>query len=67
VRRPNFFSFETEDGGVFLYCVDDECLTLEGADRRAFDRALKGLKWPAAPPAPARKPEKTIAAVFAAW
>lgn len=65
VRRPNFFSFETEEGGVFLYCVDDECLTLEGADRRAFDRAVSALKWPAAPPAPARKPEKTIAAVFA--
>lgn len=67
VRRPNFFSLETEDGGVFLYCVDDECLTLEGADRNAFNHAVRALKWPAAPPAPARKPEKTIAALVTAF
>ena len=66
VRRPNFFSFDSDDGGVFLYCVGDECLTLEGADRAVFDRAVSALKWHSAPPAPARKPAKTIAALMPA-
>jgi hypothetical protein len=67
MRRPNFFSFEGEDGGVFLYCSGDECVTLEGADRAAFDRVVSALKWPAAPPAPARKPEKAIATLTPAF
>jgi len=29
LRRPNFFSFDTPDGGVFLDCLGNECVTME--------------------------------------
>lgn len=48
-RRPNFFSFESDEGGVFLYCRADECLTVEGSSRELFDKIVRGLGWPAAP------------------
>jgi len=35
-RRPNFFSFDTPDGGVFLRCSAMDCLVLEGGDRALF-------------------------------
>ena len=53
-RRPNFFSFETSGGAVFLDCFGVECITLEGASRHVFDTLLKALGWPAAPQPPAR-------------
>src|SRR5438034_1168924 len=32
-RRPNFFSFDAPDaGGVFLHCVNEDCLVLEGGN-----------------------------------
>ncbi|HJY85628.1 MAG TPA: hypothetical protein VKE24_02220 [Candidatus Acidoferrales bacterium] len=61
-RRPNFFSFDTDEGGVFLRCVGDQCLTVEGANRDLFDRVTRALGWPAGPAAPAkplRPAEKT--------
>jgi hypothetical protein len=48
-RRPNFFSFDTPDGGVFLNCFGVECVTLEGTTRRVFDVLIKGLEWPMVP------------------
>lgn len=54
LRRVNFFSFDTSDGSVFLYCVNSECLTLEGADRKTFDGVTKSISWPPAPTAAAR-------------
>ena len=35
-RRPNFFSFDTPDGGVFLRCTGTECIVLEGGERALF-------------------------------
>lgn len=67
MRRPNFFQFDTPDGGVFLYCFGDSCVTLEGATRRVFDAFTKALDWPSAPSPPERPgavPEKTAAALF---
>lgn len=49
LRRPNFFSFQTSLGGVFLYCREDECLTAEGATRDLFDRITRAVRWPDAP------------------
>jgi hypothetical protein len=49
LRRPNFFSFDTPDGGVFLRCLGDECVTLEGTTRNIFDAFTKALNWPLAP------------------
>jgi len=47
-RRPNFFSFDSPDGGVFLYCFGVECVTLEGATRKMFDGLTKAIEWPMA-------------------
>jgi hypothetical protein len=62
LRRPNFFSFDTPDGGVFLDCLGNECVTLEGAARKTFDAFTKELNWPSAPLPPEHVgavPEKT--------
>ena len=61
-RRPNFFSFESDDGGVFLRCLADQCLSLEGAGRDVFDKITRAIGWPANPsasPDPYRTPRKT--------
>jgi hypothetical protein len=54
LRRPNFFSFETPDGGVFLRCVADECLIAEGSTREMFEGMTRAIHWPAGPLAPRR-------------
>jgi len=51
-RRPNFFSFDAPDGGVFLDCLGNECVTMEGATRKSFDAFTKALNWPLAPQPP---------------
>lgn len=51
-RRPNFFSFNSPDGGVYLSCVNADCLSVEGMDRAFFDAINKALGWPAAPVPP---------------
>jgi len=61
-RRPNFFSFDTPDGGMFLDCLGDECVTMEGTTRNTFDGLTKALNWPLAPQPPQRPgaaPQKT--------
>src|SRR5260370_1670029 len=62
LRRPNFFSFDTPDGGMFLDCFGDECVTMEGAARNFFDAFTNALKYPLAPPPverPGGLPQKT--------
>ncbi len=51
-RRPSFFSFESDDGGVFLHCVGVDCLVVEGADRTVLDSINRRLRRPAAPAQP---------------
>src|SRR5437667_10006396 len=66
LRRPNFFSFDTAEGGVFLDCLGDECVTMEGATRSIFDGFTKALNWPLAPQ-PAERPgaaPKRTAVIF---
>ena len=48
-RRPNFFSFETPDGGVFLRCSGSECVMLEGGERSLFAELNKQLSFGALP------------------
>jgi hypothetical protein len=45
-RKPDFFSFESPDGGVFLRCFENECVTLEGGDRALLIQLNKELNWP---------------------
>jgi len=54
LRRPNFFSFDTSDGAVFLDCLGSECVTMEGTARNIFDAFTKALNWPLAPQPPER-------------
>ncbi len=51
-RKTDFFSFDTPDGGVFLRCMETECVTLEGGDRALFLRLNKELNWPPVPEQP---------------
>jgi len=51
-RKPDFFSFDTPDGGVFLRCLESECVTLEGGDRALLLRLNKELNWPPVPEQP---------------
>ncbi len=48
-RRPNFFQFQTDTGGVYLRCVDLQCMTVEGATRQTFDAINRAMGWPPAP------------------
>ena len=48
-RRPNFFEFHTDQGGVFLWCVERKCLNVERANRQTFDAIDRALGWPPAP------------------
>ena len=54
MRRPNFFSFETPDDGVFLRCVGSDCFVLEGGSRAMFDRLTMEMGWPAGPVEPVK-------------
>jgi hypothetical protein len=51
-RKPDFFSFDTPDGSVFLRCNENECVTMEGTDRALFLQFNKELQWPPVPDAP---------------
>jgi hypothetical protein len=48
-RRPNFFQFQSESGGVFLRCVATQCLTVESATRETFDKINHAIGWDPAP------------------
>ena len=56
LRRPNYFEFFTDRGGVFVQCADTRCLTVENAPRGTFDAISRALNFPAAP-AEVRKSE----------
>jgi len=48
-RRPNFFQFQTETGGVYLRCVELHCLVVEGATRDTYDAINRAIGWTPAP------------------
>jgi hypothetical protein len=48
-RRPNFFQFQTDQGGIYLWCVELKCLNVERATRQTFDAIDHALGWPPAP------------------
>jgi len=51
-RRPNYFQFQTDSGGVFLRCIASTCLTVESATRETYDKIDKAIGWDPAPVAP---------------
>ena len=60
MRRPNFFSFDTPDDGVFLRCVGTDFFILEGASRAVFDHLTLEMGWPAGPVIPVKPGESRI-------
>ena len=52
LRRPNFFSFDTPEDGVFVRCNGSDCFVLEGGTRDMFDKLTATMGWPAGPAAP---------------
>ena len=46
------FSFDTPNGGVFLRCFENECLTLEGGNRALLLQINKEMNWPPVPEQP---------------
>jgi hypothetical protein len=64
-RRPDFFSFTTPDGDIFLHCAITDCITVEGASRAVFDVINKDVGLPAPEAAPMDPAKHTsVAAVF---
>ena len=59
-RRPDFFSCDTPDGGVFLRCFQNECVTLEGGDRALLLQWIKKLGWEAIPEAPQKQNQSEV-------
>lgn len=55
-RRPNFFQFQTDNGGVYLRCLASTCLTVEGTTREMFDKINRAIGWPLAPTPTATAP-----------
>jgi hypothetical protein len=60
LRRPNFFSFDTPEDGVFVRCVDSDCFVLEGGSRAIFDRLTMEIGWPAGPVVPMNPSEPHV-------
>lgn len=61
-RRPNFFSFEADGAGVYLRCLNSECLSVEGSNRALLDGVTKAIGWPLSPEPPldtAKPPDRT--------
>jgi hypothetical protein len=52
MRRPNFFSFDTPEDGVYLRCASSDCFVVEGGSRAMFDRFTMEMGWPAGPVVP---------------
>ena len=40
------------EGGVYLRCLEAECLSVEGTVRSVFDGVTKAIGWPASPQPP---------------
>ena len=60
MRRPNFFSFDTPEDGVFLRCLGPDCLVLESGTRTMFDRLTTEMGWPAGPAVPVKPSDLRI-------
>ena len=60
MRRPNFFSFDTPEDGVFLRCVGTDCLVLEGGTRVVFDHLTLEMGWPGGPAVPVKPGDSHI-------
>lgn len=56
-EAPEFAAF----GDVFLDCQQSRCLSVEGADRKTFDRIVHQMRWPKEPQASEPAPPPALA------
>ena len=61
LRRPNYFEFQTPQGGVFLRCLGADCLVVDGGDRALYDALTAAMGWPAAPAEQRKTADQEIA------
>jgi len=59
-RRPNFFQFQTDSGGVYIRCIALKCITVEGASRQTYDAINRAIGWPAAPAPAVEEPAESV-------
>jgi hypothetical protein len=48
-REPDFLTFPTAEGGVYVRCAATDCLSVEGTTRAVFDSINGMIGWPAEP------------------
>lgn len=48
VHNGESLELHTPQGGVFLRCLGEECLSVEGANRAVFKKIERSIGWPAA-------------------
>jgi hypothetical protein len=60
LRRPNFFSFDTPNGGVYLRCLASDCLVLEGGTRVVFYHLTLEMGWPGGPVVPIKPSDSHV-------
>jgi hypothetical protein len=60
MRRPNFFSFDTPEDGVFLRCAGTDCFVLEGGSRVVFDHLTMEMGWPGGPAVPVKPGDSRV-------
>ena len=60
LRRPNYFSFQTPDGGVFLRCFASQCLSAEGTTADVFNAMTRAMGWPEGPAEPRPAGDKGV-------
>jgi len=60
MRRPNFFSFDTPEDGVFLRCAGTDCFVLEGGSRLVFDHLTLEMGWPGGPVVPVKPGDSRV-------
>jgi hypothetical protein len=65
LRRPNYFEFQTPQGGVFLRCLGSDCLLVDGANRALYDELTHSMGWPPAPVPAQKSSDQGIALVRA--
>jgi hypothetical protein len=63
-RRPNYIQFDTDDGGVFLRCVNEECLLVDGATRAVYDGVIRAMGWSPAPAVPDKSKKEEVARIL---
>jgi hypothetical protein len=60
LRRPNFLSFDSEQGSVYFRCSGRECITLEGGSSALFLQWTAKLNWRLVPESPESPTSKDI-------